>query len=77
VLSDAVGAARDLLRDGENGFLVPAGDSDAAAEALRKLAADPNLRRRMGERSRELVRAWGYEPSVENFVAAVREATSR
>jgi glycosyltransferase involved in cell wall biosynthesis len=77
VLSDAVGAARDLLRDGENGFLVPAGDSDAAAEALRKLAADPDLRRRMGERSRELVRAWGYEPSVENFVAAVREATSR
>jgi glycosyltransferase involved in cell wall biosynthesis len=77
VLSDAVGAARDLLRDGENGFLVPAGDSDAAAEALRKLAADPDLRRRMGQRSRELVRAWGYEPSVENFVAAVREATSR
>jgi glycosyltransferase involved in cell wall biosynthesis len=77
VLSDAVGAARDLLRDGENGFLVPAGDSEAAAEALRKLAADPDLRRRMGERSRELVRAWGYDPSVENFVAAVREATSR
>ena len=77
VLSDAVGAARDLLRDGENGFLVPAGDSDAAAQALRKLAADPDLRRRMGERSRELVRAWGYDPSVENFVAAVREATSR
>ncbi len=77
VLSDAVGAARDLLRDGENGFLVPVGDGDAAAEALRKLAADPGLRRRMGERSRDLVRTWGYEPSVENFVAAVREATAR
>jgi glycosyltransferase involved in cell wall biosynthesis len=77
LLSDAVGAARDLLRDGENGFLVPAGDTDAPAEALRKLAADPDLRNRMGERSRELVRAWGYDPSVENFVAAVREATSR
>jgi glycosyltransferase involved in cell wall biosynthesis len=77
VLSDAVGAARDLLRDGENGFLVPVGDSGAAAQALRRLAEDPDLRRRMGERSRELVRAWGYEPSVENFVAAVREATSR
>jgi hypothetical protein len=44
---------------------------------LRKLAADPELRRRMGERSRELVREWGYEPSVESFVAAVREATAR
>ena len=31
VLSDRVGAAHDLLRDGENGTLVPAGDVDAAA----------------------------------------------
>jgi glycosyltransferase involved in cell wall biosynthesis len=77
VLSDRVGAAHDLLRDGENGYLVPADDVSAAAAALDKLADEPELRRRMGERSRELVRAWGYEPSVESFVAAVREATSR
>jgi glycosyltransferase involved in cell wall biosynthesis len=77
VLSDRVGAAYDLLRDGENGFFVPAEDVGAAAAALRKLASDPDLRRRMGARSRELVRGWGYEPSVENFVAAVREATAR
>ncbi len=77
VLSDRVGAAYDLLRDGENGFLVPAEDVAAAATALRRLAADPDLRGRMGERSRELARSWGYEPSVESFVAAVREATAR
>jgi glycosyltransferase involved in cell wall biosynthesis len=76
VLSDRVGAAYDLLRDGENGFLVPAGDVGAAAAALRTLAADGTRRREMGERSRELVRDWGYEPSVENFVAAVREASA-
>jgi glycosyltransferase involved in cell wall biosynthesis len=74
VLSDRVGSAYDLLRDGENGFLVPAEDVPATATALRRLAADPDLRRRMGERSRELVRNWGYEPSVGNFVAAVQEA---
>jgi glycosyltransferase involved in cell wall biosynthesis len=76
VLSDRVGAARDLLRDGENGVLVPAGDVDAAAAAFRRLAADPDLRRRMGERSRGLVAGYGYEPSVENLLAAVREATA-
>jgi glycosyltransferase involved in cell wall biosynthesis len=74
VLSDRVGAARDLLRDGENGFLVPAENVDAATQAVRKLAADPELRGRFGERSREIVRGWGYETSVENFVTAVREA---
>src|SRR5436309_15882902 len=77
VLSARVGAAYDLLRDGENGFLVPADDVAAAADALRRLADDPELRSRMGARSRDLVREWGYAPSVENFVAAVREATAR
>jgi glycosyltransferase involved in cell wall biosynthesis len=70
VLSDRVGAAYDLLRDGENGFLVPANDPVAAADALRRLAGDAGLRRRMGAQSRELVRAWDYDASVEAFLAA-------
>ncbi len=74
VLSDRVGAAADLLRDGENGMLVPSGDAAAAADALRLLAVNPVLRQRYGARSRALVSAWGYEPSVEAFVEACREA---
>jgi len=77
VLSEQVGAAPDLLRDGENGTLVPAGVVTPAAEALRRLAADPALRAAAGLRSRELVAPWGYEPSVESFVQAVREAAAR
>jgi glycosyltransferase involved in cell wall biosynthesis len=76
VLSDRVGAAHDLLRHGENGFLVEAGDVAAAASALRLLAADPALRAAFGARSRELAQDWGYGPSVAGFVAAVREAVS-
>ena len=74
VLSDRVGAAHDLLRDGENGVLVPAGDVGAAATALREIAADPQGRRAQGVRSRELAREWGYGPSVAGFLEAVREA---
>jgi glycosyltransferase involved in cell wall biosynthesis len=76
VLSDRVGAAHDLLHDGENGFLVEAGDVDVAADALRRLAADPALRAVQGAKSRELAKDWGYGPSVAGFVAAVREAVS-
>jgi len=72
VLSDRVGAAFDLLEEGRNGRLVPAGDAAAAGDALRELAADPELRRAMGAASREIVAGWGYEPSIENLVAAVR-----
>jgi glycosyltransferase involved in cell wall biosynthesis len=74
VLTERVGAAHDLLRDGENGALVAAGDVDGAATALRALAGDPALRRRQGARSRELARDWGYGPSVDGFLEAVREA---
>jgi glycosyltransferase involved in cell wall biosynthesis len=76
VLSDRVGAAHDLLRDGENGRLVQAGDVEAAAGALRELAADPELRSTQGARSRELAADWGYGPSVEGFLDAVREAVA-
>jgi len=76
VLSDRVGAAHDLLRDGENGVLVPAGEVDAASAALSRLAADPELRRRFGARSREIAQDWGYGPSVEGFATAVREAAA-
>ena len=76
VLSDRVGAAHDLLVDGENGMLVAAGDVDAASGALRRLAGDDELRRAFGARSRELAQDWGYGPSVEGFVAAVREAAA-
>jgi glycosyltransferase involved in cell wall biosynthesis len=77
VVSDRVGAAHDLVREGQNGFVVPAGDVPAAADAIRRLAEDPSLRSRFGERSREIARAWGYEPSVEGFLAAVRTAVAR
>jgi glycosyltransferase involved in cell wall biosynthesis len=76
VLSDRVGAARDLLKDGENGDLVAAGDVADAAQALRRLAADAELRGKQGARSRELARDWGYGPSVDGFLEAVREAVS-
>ena len=41
------------MADGVTGFLVPPRDPDALAEALQKFIADPELRRRMGEASRE------------------------
>lgn len=38
----------DVLRDGENGFVVPPGDADAFAERLERVLGDADLRRRLG-----------------------------
>jgi glycosyltransferase involved in cell wall biosynthesis len=40
-------AARELLTDRENALLVPPGDAPALADALRRLAGDPALARRL------------------------------
>lgn len=75
VLTDVVGAAADLLVPGENGELVRSGDITGAAEAIARLANDDERRTEFGRRSRELAQPWGYGPSVDSFVAAMRRAT--
>ena len=41
-------AARELLVDGESALLTPAGDADALADTIRRLAGDAGLARRIG-----------------------------
>jgi len=53
VVATRVGGVSELVEDGVTGFLVPPKDPDALAEALQKLIAAPELRRRMGQAGRE------------------------
>ena len=75
VASDGVGAARDLV-DG-NGFVVPADDEEALAEAMRKLAEDPTLRARQGARSRELAARFTADAWADAVARLVRRITGR
>ena len=54
VASEAAGGGYDLIEDGVNGYRVPVDDAPALAEALTRVAVDPEWRLRAGERSREL-----------------------
>jgi glycosyltransferase involved in cell wall biosynthesis len=73
IVSDRTGmwGPGDVVRHGENGFVYPCGDMGALALAVRKLATDPDLRRRMGNRSREIIQDFGQEKCVEGIVRAV------
>lgn len=51
VTTDTPGC-REIVRHGDNGFLVPIRDSEALATALQQLVEDEALRKRMGVRSR-------------------------
>jgi glycosyltransferase involved in cell wall biosynthesis len=55
IVATRVSGNEDVVADGDNGLLVPPGDPDALAAALRRLVADPALAAHMGRRSREIV----------------------
>ncbi len=56
VVANRVGGVPDVVRDGVDGFLVEPGDTEGAGERLAALAADPRLRRQLGESGRARVR---------------------
>jgi glycosyltransferase involved in cell wall biosynthesis len=55
VVATRVGGVPDVVRDGEDGFLVDPGDIDELADRLATLAGDAALRARMGAAGREHV----------------------
>ena len=62
VASDAVGAvAGGLLRDGDNGVVVPAGSPPALAAALLRLHGDPQTRERLGASAHRSVQAYSHQ----------------
>jgi glycosyltransferase involved in cell wall biosynthesis len=55
VVATRVGGVPDVVRDGEEGFLVETGAIDEVAERLGRLARDPQLRQRLGRSGRSRV----------------------
>lgn len=56
VVASDVGAVDEIIRDGENGFLIKPKDIDAIAEKISILSKDNILRSSMGKKNLELVR---------------------
>ena len=74
VCSDS-GGNREVVEDGEGGFVVPPGDPQAVARGLRRLRDDAALRRRLGEHGRaRLERDFTVPRMVEQWAAIYEEA---
>jgi UDP-glucose:(heptosyl)LPS alpha-1,3-glucosyltransferase len=63
VLSTAVSGVRELIRDGENGFLVSR-DPREIAERLSQLGADPDLRDELGRAARDAALRFSWQAMV-------------
>jgi FkbM family methyltransferase len=71
------GAVDDLVEDGGNGLLFDYGNVEQLAERLSYLAASPEARRKMGEKSATVVADWNFDKGVEGFVAALHFVQSQ
>jgi glycogen(starch) synthase len=73
VIAVNVGGMQYIVEDGASGRLVPPDDAPALAAAIEELAGDPQMRRRMGKRARELYeQRFSQERMVQGAVAFYR-----
>jgi glycosyltransferase involved in cell wall biosynthesis len=56
VVATSVGGIPEIVRHGENGFVVPPNDPPALADAVAEIRDDPELRRRMSHAAVETIR---------------------
>jgi glycosyltransferase involved in cell wall biosynthesis len=77
VVASAVGGIPDFVRDGETGFLVPAGNSNALAGALARISSDPTLRDAMGLAASRFARQRTIAANVSALAAVLGEVVSR
>ncbi len=76
-IATRVGGAAELVRDGENGFLVAPADADLLAEALVKaLSLDPPDRARFSARARARSAAFSIRATAAGTLEAYRRALS-
>jgi glycosyltransferase involved in cell wall biosynthesis len=77
IVTTDVPGCREIVRDGDNGFLVEARNPTALADALAELLSDPELRHRMGRRGVErAMNEFSQEKIVAQVLALYREVIS-
>lgn len=71
IVTDDVGSGPDLIADGVNGFIYPAGDIDALEQALRRVLDEPRTAEQMGLRAFERIQKWSFEEDVQGLRRAL------
>ncbi len=72
VVSEAVGAGPDLVKEGENGFVSPVGDASSLACILQNFIRNEEVRKKMGEASRGRIEKFSPENWAEGVIKAIK-----
>ena len=72
VVGSNTGGIADMIRDGENGLLVPPGQPNALAEAINRILSEPALRSRLAQGGSETARRYDYTAVGGSYAAVLR-----
>ena len=74
VMASRVGGVPAVICDGENGFLIPAGDVEKVSKAIVQLASDSILRARVSKAARHTAQSWSWDSIWERYEALLTGA---
>lgn len=67
IVSDQVGSGPDLVREGENGSIFPAGDVERLTQILDQWCGNEAARGQAGRKSLEIISKWGFDEMLEGL----------
>ncbi len=73
MIASNIGGNTDMISDGATGLLVPPGDVDALAAAMRRLIDDPTLREHLGQAGRRSARQYAAGAVLPRFEAIYQQ----
>jgi glycosyltransferase involved in cell wall biosynthesis len=65
IVASKIGGVPDIVKDGENGLLVPPRDSEALADAIIYLLENEDMREKMGKNGRKKAEGYSWERIAE------------
>jgi glycosyltransferase involved in cell wall biosynthesis len=77
IVSDHVGAARDLITEGRTGFTYPCGDVEVLAKLLERALGNREKLCELGRVARARMETWGPRENIEGTLEAISRGVSR
>lgn len=73
ITTDKCVAGLELIKDNENGFIVPVGDEDKLAQKINLILNDDKLREKMARNNLEKIRPYTIEKMAESQISTLRK----
>jgi glycosyltransferase involved in cell wall biosynthesis len=73
VVASDISGNRDIISEGENGYLIVPGSYEKLAQAILKLLSDDKMRQKMGDQARVVATAYAWSEIAKQYESLYRE----